>query len=281
MKQNRLTLVAVALIVLIFSSCSNEETISLPEIILTELGYENSGIAYAGSDLHIEAEVVAEARISTITVQIHLEDEGEKSVESVLHEDEWEVDTTYTEFSGLKNTTFHKHLEIPSNAEATTYHFHFIVTDEEGQQSLVEEELEIQYPSDSVSPEINVSEVPTSGQIFNSGETIRISGSVSDDQALGGLYIGLVRVDQSLGDDEVNDTNSITLLHTHDFEGSDSYNFSASITVGAGQDNNSTPKDIKGDIAWQSANYYVVVKCKDAFGGNWTFSDHFPIVINY
>ena len=281
MKQNRLSLVTIALIALFFSSCSDEETISLPEINLTELGYENSGIAYAGSDLHIEADVVAEGRISTITVQIHLEEEDEKSAKSVLHEDEWEVDTTYTEFSGFKNTTFHKHLEIPSSAEATTYHFHFIVTDEEGQQSLVEEELEIQYPSDSVSPEVTVSEAPASGQIFNSGETISISGLVNDDQALGGLYIGLVRADQNLSDSDVADTNTITLLHNHDFEGSDSYSFSASITVGAEQDNNSTPNEISGDIAWQSADYYIVVKCKDAFGGNWTFSDHFPIVINY
>ncbi len=281
MKQNRLSLVTIALIALFFSSCSDEETISLPEINLTELGYENSGIAYAGSDLHIEADVVAEGRISTITVQIHLEEEDEKSAKSVLHEDEWEVDTTYTEFSGFKNTTFHKHLEIPSSAEATTYHFHFIVTDEEGQQSLVEEELEIQYPSDSVSPEVIVSEAPASGQIFNSGETISISGLVNDDQALGGLYIGLVRADQNLSDSDVADTNTITLLHNHDFEGSDSYSFSASITVGAEQDNNSTPNEISGDIAWQSADYYIVVKCKDAFGGNWTFSDHFPIVINY
>lgn len=281
MKRNHLIWIAIALISLFLSSCDKDETIPVPEITLTELGYDNSQIAYAGSDLHIEAEVIAMGRISTITVQIHPEGEDEKSAENILHDDEWEVDTTYTEFSGLKNTTFHKHFDVPASAEATTYHFHFIVTDEEGQQSLVEEELEIQYPSDFVSPEIIISEAPSSGQVFNSGETISISGLVSDDQALGGLYIGLVRADQNLSDSDVGDTNTITLLHSHDFEGSDSYNFSASITVGAEQDNNMTPKDITGDIAWQSADYYLVVKCKDAFGGNWTFSDHYPIVINY
>lgn len=281
MKRNHLIWIAIVLISLFLSSCDKDETIPVPEITLTELGYDNSQIAYAGSDLHIEAEVLAMGRISTITVQIHPEGEDEKSAENILHDDEWEVDTTYTEFSGLKNTTFHKHIEVPAGAEATTYHFHFIVTDEEGQQSSVEEELEIQYPSDSVFPEVTVSEAPTSGQVFNSGETISISGSVSDDQALGGLYIGLVRADQNLSDSDVGDANTITLLHTHDFEGSDSYNFSVGITVGAEQDNNITPKDITGDIAWQSADYYIVVKCKDAFGGNWTFSDHYPIVINY
>ena len=95
------------------------------------------------------------------------------------------------------------------------------------------------------------------------------------------MYIGLVREDQNLTDAEVNATNTITILHTHEFDSPDSHNFSASITVGATQDNNITPKDITGDIAWQSANYYIVVKCKDAFGGNWTFSNHYPIIINY
>jgi hypothetical protein len=75
--------------------------------------------------------------------------------------------------------------------------------------------------------------------------------------------------------------NTITLLHTHEFDSHTAHNFSASINVGAAQDNNITPKDIAGDIAWQSGNYYIVVKCKDAFGGNWTFSSHYPIVINY
>ena len=281
MKKNKLIWVAIAVISLFLSSCNKDETTSLPEIDLTELGYDNSHISYAGSDLHIEAGVVATGKINTITVQIHPEGEEEKSSESILHDDEWDVDTIYTEFSGLKNTAFHKHIDVPANAEATIYHFHFIVTDMEGQQSSVEEELEIQYPSDSIFPVITISEFPTNGQVFNSGEAISISGSVSDDQALGGLYIGLVRANQNLTDEEVSDSNTITLLHTHDFEGSDSYNFSASLNVGAEQDNNIAPKDISGDIAWQSADYYIVVKCKDAFGGNWTFSDHYPIVINY
>jgi hypothetical protein len=270
----------VATIGLFFTSCEKEDT-DKPVIDLSELGYENSKIGYAATDLHVEAEIVADGKIDKVTIEIHSEDEHEKSATSGLDEDGWEFDSTYTEFSGLKNTTFHKHIDIPADADTGHYHFHFIVTDMEGQQTTIEEELEVQQPDDNVAPEINVSSAPSNNQSFNNGETITISGSVSDDKALGGMYIGLVRVNQNLTDAEVNATNTITLLHTHDFDSSTSHSFSASITVGASQDNNVTPKDITGNIAWQSGDCYLVVKCKDAFGGNWTFSNHYPIVINY
>ncbi len=281
--KTRIILFAVATITtgLFFTSCEkDDDTVSKPQIDNFELGLENSKIGYAGSDLHVEAEVIAEGKIDNITLEIHPEGE-EKSTSVVFHEGEWEFDSVYTEFSGLKNTTFHKHIDIPADADTGHYHFHIIVTDMEGNQTSVEEEFAIQYTSDEVAPVITVSGAPSNNQVFADGESISISGSVSDDNALGGMYIGLVREGQNLTDAEVNATNTITILHTHDFDNPVSYNFSASITVGAAQDNNITPKDITGDIAWQSANYYIVVKCKDAYASNWTFSEHYPIVIDY
>jgi hypothetical protein len=280
----RIFLITIAFIAgLFFTACEKDvETNPKPVITLSELGYENSKIGYAGTDLHIEAEIVAKGKVDKITIEIHPEGEHEeKSASIVLHEGEWEFDTTYTEFSGIINPTFHKHIDIPVDADTGHYHFHFIVTDLDGQQTTVEEELEVQQPDDAVAPEITISNGPTNNQEFSNGETINISGSVSDDKALGGMYIGLVRTDQNLTDSEVDASNTITLLHTHEFDSHTAHNFSASIDVGVAKDNNITPKDITGDIAWQSANYYIVVKCKDAFGGNWTFSSHYPIVINY
>lgn len=282
MKTKTLLSIAFAFITgLILLSCEEDEDNQKPVINLTELGYENSKIGYSGTDIHIEADIVAEGTIDIVTIEIHPENEHEKSASIDLHEDEWEFDTSFTEFSGLKNTNFHKHIDIPADADTGHYHFHFIVTDMEGQQSVVEEELKIKHPDDAVAPEISISSVPTINQVFNNNETISISGSVSDDKALGGIYIGLVRENQNLTDTEVNATNTITILHTHEFDSPTSHVFSVSITVGAAQDNDITPKDITGDIAWQSANYYIVVKCKDAFGGNWAFSNHYPIQINY
>jgi hypothetical protein len=269
---------------LFFTSCEKNNDVARPVITILELGegdsHGNNHIAIIGGDIHIEVEVFAEGKINTIQVLIHPEGEHHaKSMNEDGHE-AWEVDTIYTKFSGLKNTTFHEHIDVDIHAEPGDYHFDFIVTDMEGNQSSAEAELEIQAPSDAVAPEINISNAPTNNQVFNNGETISISGSVSDDKALGGMYIGLVRADQNLTDADVSTSNTITLLHTHEFDSYTAHNFSASINVGAAQDNNITPQNITGDIAWQSANYYLVVKCTDVFGGNWTFSSHYPIVIN-
>lgn len=283
MKTTKLFLIAIAFTAgLFFTACEeDDETNPKPDVDLTELGYENEKIAYKGADLHIEAEIVAEGKIDKVTIEIHPEGDHEKST---LHEGEWEVDTTYTKFSGLKNTNFHEHIDVPVHADTGHYHFHFAVTDMDGQQTVVEEELEIQQPDDDEAPEITVSSAPGEDEVFANGETITISGSVSDNKALGGMYIGLVRVDQDLKDAEVNASNTITLLHTHDFDSPTSHDFSASIDVGAAEDNNIDPKDISGDLdggkAWQSADYYILVKCKDAFAGNLAFSDRYPIELS-
>ncbi len=281
-KQHILLGITVIIASFYFTSCEKEEDTSKPEILSSEIGYDNNKTGYLGSEFHIEAKVVADGKIDHIHITIHPEGEHEhKSATADTHEEEWEFDSTYTEFAGLKNTTFHKHIDIPVHADTGHYHFHFVLTDMEGNQTEMEEELKIQQPDDSEAPELTVSSAPSDGQTFANGETISISGTVTDDKALGGMYIGLVRVDQNLSDQEVNAMNTITLLHTHEFDSPASHNFSASINVGAAQDNNITPKDITGDIAWQSTNYYILVKAKDAFAGNWTFSAHYPIVINY
>ncbi len=258
---------------LLFTSCNDDDENSVPEIGDIELGTSDSHIGVIGDDLHVETEVIAEGTIDYIEVEIHQEDS----------DDTWEFDSTYTEFNGLKNTTFHKHIDISTEATAGVYHFHFTVTDLEGQQTTVEDTLTIQEPTDSVAPSVTVSSAPTENATFSSGDTISISGLVEDETSLGGIYIGLVREDQSLADSSVNATNTITILHNHDFDDPEAYSFSANIVVGADYDNNITPKEISDDVdySWQSANYYIVVKCKDSYGGNWTYSDHYPIVINY
>lgn len=123
--------VTVVLSMIAFSSCSNDDDYkpAMPSITMEELGHENSLRAEQGGDLHVEAEVVAEGRILTINIEIHQED-GSNVV----------VDTTYTDFSGLKNCTFHKHVEIPETAPTGVYHFHFTVIDEEGQSATYENE---------------------------------------------------------------------------------------------------------------------------------------------
>jgi hypothetical protein len=265
MKQ--INLIFLTLIVVLAFSCNKDEDIAKPTITLEEVGYNNTGVAYQGNDLHIEAELEAEGVIQHLEVELHPEFTGN-----------WEFDSVFTEFAGLKNSTFHKHVEIPVIADTGMYHLHITITDQEGQQSSAETDVHIQALIDNVDPTLNITASPTANQLFTDGESISIEGVFSDDMGLGGMYIGLVRVDQQLADGDMDATNTITLLHKHDFGGSNSYNFNASILVNASQDNNTTPKDLTTGSWWQSTNYYILVKGKD-IAGNTTFSAHYPIQI--
>ena len=141
---NKVLFVIIAITSILFiTACSDDDVIEKPVITIHELGegdtHGNDHTAKIGGDLHMDIEVVAEGTINTIQVIIHPEDEDHKSIS----DEGWELDTTYTKFSGLKNTEFHEHVEIDTTAEAGEYHFDFIVTDLEGNQSSTDAELQI------------------------------------------------------------------------------------------------------------------------------------------
>ena len=143
MKTGNLLITIVLATGIFFTSCQKEET-PKPEIISFELGLDNSKTGFIGSDLHIDSEIEAPGKIDWIKVEIHFEGEhDEKSAFAGADEEGWEFDSVYTEFSGLKNTVFHKDIPIPEHAEEGDYHFHFSVTDMEGIQAYIDEELEI------------------------------------------------------------------------------------------------------------------------------------------
>ena len=135
--------IAVATALTIYSC---DDSVSKPSIVLTEVGegdsHGNDHTAFVGGELHVEAEIVAEGKINKVTVKLHPESEHAKSVMT----EGWEIDTTYTKFSGLKNTTFHEHLDIATSAIPGDYHFDMIVTDYEGNESSVEVEVKIVSP---------------------------------------------------------------------------------------------------------------------------------------
>ncbi len=129
----------------IFASCKKDEEPKAPEFVKFELGYDNSGTAVAGEDLHIDAEVLAEGKIASIIITIHPEGEHGYKTTRVI---EWEVDTTYTTgYAGVKNIDFHEHIDVPADAETGPYHFHMKVTDMEGNRTEKEAELEILTPA--------------------------------------------------------------------------------------------------------------------------------------
>jgi len=118
-------------ILLFFYSCN---TIDAPTISMHELGMENSKTVQRGAELHVDAEILADGKISTVSIEFHPEDHGSG---------EWELEKTFTEFDGLKNAEFHEHFDIPSEAAIGAYHFQLEVVDQEGNLTHYEDEVEV------------------------------------------------------------------------------------------------------------------------------------------
>ena len=70
-----------------FSSCDDEkESTGKPIVGLNEVGKENSKTGIAGSDLHLEGEIIAENLIRRIDIEIHQEDGGDFKIEKSFTE---------------------------------------------------------------------------------------------------------------------------------------------------------------------------------------------------
>lgn len=129
---------------LFFTSCEDDkDTPPAPTVKITELGSghdtPNDKTAYAGSNVHINAEINAEGLVQSIMVEIHQE-EGEYS---------FNKEYTDSKYAGAKNPSFHEHIDIPEDAPEGAYHLHFTVTDKEGQTGSAEAELTVKPASEA------------------------------------------------------------------------------------------------------------------------------------
>lgn len=133
MKNIILTIAAVAALAFLSVSCKKDNAPAKPVVTFTEVGHDNSKHAMRGDDIHLEADIVAEGLIKRIDVEIHKENGG------------FEIEKSYTEgkYIGVKNTEFHEHIDIPSDAPLGEYHLHFTVTDQQGQTTTAEAHIEV------------------------------------------------------------------------------------------------------------------------------------------
>ena len=146
MKMKFKSIAIIAISAVFFASCDKKES---PTISLTELGYDNTKTVQQGTDLHIDAEILADLKIASIQIIIHSEEAHAavspmKIANNAQEVTEWAVDSIYTKgYAGVKNADFHEHLEVPATAELGHYHFHMKVTDMDGNQTIKEDEIEV------------------------------------------------------------------------------------------------------------------------------------------
>ncbi|MGB0789897.1 MAG: DUF4625 domain-containing protein [Flavobacteriaceae bacterium] len=133
---------------ILFISCTKDD-IKPPVISNLEVGavhdedhsdeggedeHADEGVAHPGESMHIGAEILAFARIETITIDIHSDEvtpgEGEVA---------WEFEQVYNDAKyRVLNAELHEDITVPANAALGEYHVYIIVTDEAGNSTTAE-----------------------------------------------------------------------------------------------------------------------------------------------
>ena len=119
----------------LFTSCKDDDKVDVapPTISDVKIGSGNSKQAHAGSDFHIEAQIVAPGDIDRVELEIHPESGTG-----------WELDTVYTSgLAGFKNAELHEHIDVPASAAVGHYHLHLSVTDKNGNKAEFESDIEV------------------------------------------------------------------------------------------------------------------------------------------
>ncbi len=166
----------------VFTSCddnNDEPKANAPVVNIAEVGEENSKEAVAGKDLHLEGELVADGLIKRIDIEIHQEN------------GDFKIEKSYTEgkYIGVRNTTFHEHLDIPADAPAGDYHLHFTVTDQLGQSTTFESELNITV-SKPGSPEITLTEVGENNSMqAKVGEEMHLEATIKAEKKIAQIVV--------------------------------------------------------------------------------------------
>ena len=138
---------------ILFISCTKDD-IKPPVISNLEVGavhdedhsdeggedeHADEGVAHPGESMHIGAEILAFARIETITIDIHSDEvtpgEGEVA---------WEFEQVYTDAKyRVLNAELHEDITVPANAALGEYHVYVIVTDEAGNSTTAEAHFDL------------------------------------------------------------------------------------------------------------------------------------------
>lgn len=146
------TIVLFSILSFMLSSCDNDEpesTVSKPVATLAEVGEENCKTGVTGKDLHLEGELLAEGLIGRIDLAITSPD-GKITVLTKS----WIDGSKYI---GVRNTTFHEHVDIPADTPAGNYKLTFTVTDKLMQSGIFTSDLKIEVPKANA-PKINITE---------------------------------------------------------------------------------------------------------------------------
>ena len=129
-------------------SCTDDE-IQPPVISNLEVGavhdegaedvHADEGIAHPGESMHIGADILAFARIESVTVDINSDE-----ITPAAGEVAWEFEEVYTDAKyQVLNAELHEDIMVPENAALGEYHVYIIVVDEAGNSTRAEAHFDL------------------------------------------------------------------------------------------------------------------------------------------
>ena len=100
----------------------------------------DEGVVHKGEGMHVGADILAQVRVRSITLEIHGHD-----LVAAAGEVEWDFDEVYTDPKYLVlNPEFHEDIMVPANIPSGEYHVKLTVTDEAGNSTVAEVDIEIE-----------------------------------------------------------------------------------------------------------------------------------------
>lgn len=276
---------SIALLVLIIlGSCSSDdhqhEQLSKPTMQNIEVGLNNNETGIIGRDFHFNADIIAGEKIEEISVAIFPRTKEE-------YVGEWSFQIVWNEFKGLRNTTVHKHFDIPKDAVEGVYDFIVSVTDENGSLAVEEREITVFHPENlPVDPEVSNFSISRNFEFFyregefSQGNQLKINDSISSQATVSGvkgdgrMYLLLIKKDLEHRPETIADIDFSKAIvydyyeHTAWTEVDDFSNFVYDLdsfttvrgipvfAMGADYDNAPEPNAISGDKQWEAGTYY-------------------------
>lgn len=148
---------------------NNKKNSNAISIKLNEVGKENSREGVAGKDLHIEGEIIAQAKIKGIKVE--LADAGNAVKVSADYSNK-------TKYVNVINAAFHEHLELPGTLEAGDYTLRFTVTDQTSNSKTESVKVKITKQDPNV-PQITDIKIGDGSNKGKAGAKVKITANVT------------------------------------------------------------------------------------------------------
>ncbi len=282
----KLKLTGILLLTLVGLSCSDDDTEELmPEPSMDELEIgsgNNQGVI--GRDFHFNARVIAGSTIDIVQININ-------PMEGETYSNAWSFEIVWDDFKGLKNSTVHKHFDIPEDAPEGRFEFKITISDENGTKleetyevNLIDPEnlpvdpyLYLWFTESSSENVYFVNELLENPEeiVFAKNDTITSQVSIRNVKDDGQLYILFIKksadhLPESLDDIDFskaivydvfaheNETEVFTF--TNSIRDPDTYEIIRGLPefiFGAQSDNyNPTSNSIEGEKAWENGEYY-------------------------